>query len=153
MRIQAVSKMLAEMLKRRLDAVPALPQLSALAPSAHSATEQAGVGSCVKRYGNYSAWHAALKWEQTAFRKRLWVMKSAEKKFGAVHDGMTQSLSVCYVIGPVDWRPGLMNLKQYSAPLIKVNGTLDWDLSINEYRLHSLKGMAEALQRFSTSLP
>ena len=47
--------------------------------SAHRATERAGRGSCVKRYSNYSAWHATLKWEQTAFCKRLWVMRTAKE--------------------------------------------------------------------------
>ncbi len=40
MMIQAVSNILAGMLKLRLDAIPALLQLSALAPSAHRAMEQ-----------------------------------------------------------------------------------------------------------------
>lgn len=54
-----------------------LLQLSA--PSAHRATEWAGWGSHTERYGNYSAGQTALKWEQTAFCKRLRVMKRAEK--------------------------------------------------------------------------
>lgn len=41
----AVSNNLAEMLKQSLDAIPALLQLSALAPSARGATEQAGRGA------------------------------------------------------------------------------------------------------------
>lgn len=40
----AVSNILAEMLKWKLNTVPALLQLSALAPSAHSAIDQAGWG-------------------------------------------------------------------------------------------------------------
>lgn len=39
-----------------------------------------GRGNCAKWYGNYSSWHGALKWEQTAFCKKLWMMKTAEDR-------------------------------------------------------------------------
>lgn len=44
-------------------------------------------GSCVKRYSNYSAWHTTLKWEQTAFCKRLRVMRTAKEsvQYRTVH--------------------------------------------------------------------
>lgn len=48
------------------------------------------VVSCALRYSNYSAWHAALKWDQTASYKRLWVMKIAEQslQYWIVYCGM-----------------------------------------------------------------